>query len=337
VALRYVVAFLILALAGCGADEASRPAARPSPQLFLAGDGELWVVDARAERARRIALPQLAGGDPPHRIVRRGGRLVMWGYDTLVLDGRAVDRPPRTLVAGSWFFLPSAHPDRVWIALLDPDSPATVRGLRAVREITVDGEVTVPDVRPPGGRWPYGAVADGLLFPSRDARRLAVWDPATGKIVRRIAIPDAGDLGPSHASLVTSCAERRCGALRLTDVRTGDHRDVDAPGDLAFEPWAAGFSPAGDVLGIPLRGRGGRPTPRRLALVDVAAGTLRVVPGSKVPPGYTFVAWSAAGDHVFLTGGRWTRDRVIVGYRLGGDRAERIDVAVGPFYDAAAL
>jgi hypothetical protein len=331
-----VVVVLILAFApACGADDGGRSRAVPSPRLFLAGDGELWVVDAAAERARRIALPQLSPGDPPHRIIVRDGRLVLWGYDTLVLDGRAVDRPPRTLVAGSWFFVPSAHPDRVWIAFLDPDSPATVRGLRAMREVTVDGEVTVADVRPPGGRWPHGAVDDGLLLVG--ARSLSVWSPTTREVVRRIPISDGGDLGPSHGNLVAGCAARGCEALRLTDVRSGDHRDVDAPADLAFEPWAARFSPSGALLAIPVRDRGGGPRPRRLGLVDVARGTVELVPGSEVPPVYTFVAWSRAGDHVFLTGGQWTRDRVIVGYRLGEPRAERIDVAVGPFYDAAAL
>jgi hypothetical protein len=336
VVLRYAAAVLILALAGCGGGGAGG-AAVPSPRLFLAGDGELWMVDAAAERARRIALPQLSPGDPPHRIVRRGGRLVLWGYDTLVLDGRAVDRRPRTIAAGSWFFLPSAHPDRIWIALLDPGSPATERALRAVREITVDGAVTVPDVRPPGGRWPYGAVEDGLLFVSHDGRRLDVWSPTTRKLVRRIPISDGGDLGPTHGNLLAGCAARRCGALRLTDLGSGAHRDIDAPGDLAFEPWAADFSPAGDRLAIPVRGRGGGPTPRRLALVDVADGTIELIPGSEVPPVYTFVAWSPAGDYVFLTGGMWIRDRVIVGYGVGDERAERIDVAVGQFYDAAAL
>jgi hypothetical protein len=337
VALRYVVAVLILALAGCGGAAAAPPPDPPAtfPRLYLAGDGELWVVDVAAERARRIAVPRLTPGDPPFRILRRGGQFVLWAYDTLVLDGNAVDRPPRTLVADSWFFVPSAHQDRVWIAFLDPSSPATVRGLRALREVTVGGVVTVPDVRPPGGRWPHGAVRDGLLFAG--ARSLTVWSPTTRKVLRRIPIGDGGDLGPAHGNLVTGCAARGCEALRLIDIRSGERRDVDAPGDLAFEPWAARFSPSGALLAIPVRDRGGGPRQRRLGLVDVARGTVELVPGSEVPPVYTFVAWSSAGDHVFLTGGQWTRDRVIVGYRLGDQRAERIDVAVGPFYDAAAL
>src|SRR5262245_23378312 len=109
----------MLALPGCGgAQPAAAPPGLPraAPQLFLPGDGELWVVDTATERAREFALPQLSPGDPPHRIAARGGRLVLWGYDTLVVDGRAVDRPPRMLADGSWFFVPGAHPDRVWIA-----------------------------------------------------------------------------------------------------------------------------------------------------------------------------------------------------------------------------
>jgi hypothetical protein len=332
--LRCVTAVLIAALLGCGGEPPPRPRAAP-PQLFLAGDGELWVVDVGAERVRRVELPQLAPGDPPHRIVRRADRLVVFGDATYLLDP-PLERPLRELAANSWFFIPSAHHDRVWIAFLDPDSPATVNALRAVREMTVDGRITVPDTRPPGGRWPLGAVSDGLLFEAGPAR-LKVWDPVRRELVRHVSVPDLGDLGPTSGNLVTACAGRRCGALRMTDVRTGARRVVDAPGDLAFEPWAARFSPDGSLLGIPVRARGAGPTDRRLALVDVDRAEAWLVDGSRVPFGYTFVAWSRSGDHVFITGGERFRDRVLVAYRLGDRRASVIDVEVGDFYDAAAM
>jgi hypothetical protein len=76
---------------------------------------------------------------------------------------------------------------------------------------------------------------------------------------------------------------------------------------------------------------------RRLAIVDVARGRAAVVPGSVVPAGYTFVAWSETGRHVFLTGGERSARRALVAYRLGTPRARAIDVRVGDFYDVAAI
>src|SRR5438552_4602217 len=85
-----LLAIALSALSACGSASQSPHRARhvaetPSPRLFLAGDGELWVVDVAAERVRHVKLPQLAPGDPPDRIVRRGNRFVLWGYDTYVL------------------------------------------------------------------------------------------------------------------------------------------------------------------------------------------------------------------------------------------------------------
>jgi hypothetical protein len=313
-----------VALVACGADKPSstaRETTAPSPRLYLAGDGELWIVDVAAERTRHLALRQLSPGDPPHRVIRRGRRLVLWGFTTYVAD-LAFRRPLRTLARGSWFFIPSAHPDRVWIAYLDPRSPATVRGLRAVREVTAAGRVTVPSVRPPGGRWPQRAFASGLLFFS-GARgdKPTLWDPVTRTVVRRLPRRPLGDLGPTYGDVLASCPTW-CGSLRLTNVRTGARRDIPAPRGFRFEAWLAAFSPGGRRIATPVRRRrASEDTPRRLALVDIARGSARMVPGSVVPPGYTLVAWSASGRHVFITGGERFGKRTIAAYRLGAVRA----------------
>ncbi len=312
-------------------------AAAPSPRLYLAGDGELWIVDVATERARRVPLRQLAPGDPPHRIVARGRRLVLWGYRTYVAD-RRFRRPPRTLARRSWFFIPSAHPDRVWIAFLDRGSPATVRALRAVREMTAGGRVTVAGVRPPGGRWPQRALASGLLLSTGGAEHAyTLWDPVTRTVVRRLPGRAIGELGPAYGDVLASCPAP-CRTLRLTDVRTGARRDVPAPRGFRFEAWTAAFSPDGRRLAIPVRRVGaGERAPRGLALVEAAQRTAWVVPGSRVPPGYTLVAWSASGRHVFITGGGRRGERTITAYRLGAARARALHVAVGDFYDIAAL
>jgi hypothetical protein len=316
-----IVAAAALLLAGCGSGE-------PPPRLFLAGDGELWVVDVENERARHVVLPQLGPGDPPHRVVRRDGRLVLFGADTYVA-GPVVDGL-RPLADDSAFFFPSVHDDRVWIAFFDPESPETERALRAVREVGVDGRITVPDTRPPGGRWPLGAVTSGLLIAGREGA-VVVWNPSTREVVRRL--PPAA-YGPTSGNAVVSCREP-CGALDVTDAGTGETRTVPTPGYL-LEPWEGRFSPDGDVLALPVR-ETAEATTRQLALVNTVNGRVTLVEGSRVAPDYTLVAWSQSGDHVFITGGARGGKRTIIAYRLGDGRARTIDVEVGDFYDAAAL
>jgi hypothetical protein len=320
-ALRYgiVVAAAVLVVA-CGSSDSQEPT-----RLVLAGDGEAWVVDVGAERVRRVELPQLAPGDFPHRIVRRGDRLVLFGEDTYV-SGPDLARL-RPLGQKASFFIPSAHEDRIWLVFLEAGN----RRVRAVRELRVDGRVTVPDAEPPGGLWPAGAVTEGLLLTARNGGVL-VWDPATGETLRRL--PEAV-YGPATGNLVVSCRQP-CAALQITDVGTGETRTLPAPAGHVLEPWQGGFSPDGEVLALPVQ-----PAPdttdRTLALVNVVSGRVTLVEGSRVPPPYTHVTWSRSGQQVFFTGGARIGPRVLVGYRLGDERAEIIDVEVGDFYYAAAL
>ena len=73
---------------------------------------------------------------------------------------------------------------------------------------------------------------------------------------------------------------------------------------------------------------------RRLAIVRLATGRVRIVPHSRVADGYVYVSWSSSGDRVYLAGGE--QHRTIVTYRLGGSRAHRLHVHVGRFYGVAA-
>lgn len=334
---------LALLLAACAGEREAQPppAAGGTPtaehtKLFLAGDGQLAVVDIEAETARVIQLEQLAPGDPPYRIVRRGRSLVFYGGDTYAVD-LGVDSPPRKLHK-SWFFIPSAVEDRVWIALLDPDSPDTVRALSAVAEVTNEGVVMVPPVRPPEGRWPVAAVSAGLLF-ERPAGGLELWDPLTGRTVRQL--PEAW-WGPTHGNLLAWCDNAaepvRGGHLHLTDVLRAEDRArlAPPPGFAVFRCWDGAFAPDGRTLAVPvstgvhLRGR------HALALIDVATGAIKLVEGSAVPAGYVFVAWAASGEEVFLTGGQRLEPRTIVAYRLGEERARKLAVEVPDFYGIAA-
>jgi hypothetical protein len=328
-------AVLAVVLGGCGERatvDPPRRAPQAGPQLLLAGDQRLSLVDVARERVREIALPELTPGDPPLRILRRGNRFVLWGYATYLWAPEREALSP--LVPDSWFFLPSAHRDRVWVAFLDPDSPSTARAIRAVREVTIDGEVTVPDAQPPGGRWPIGPIRGGLLVATANDRGVRVWDPAADRVHASVPIANLTNLGPTQGDRLVSCA-RRCRLLELINVRTGRRRRITAPRGTAFETWNAEFSPSGSRLAVPVRSLGRRRSPLRLAIVDLARRRVAVVPGSAVPPGYTLATWSSSGRDVFLSGGALAR-RTITWYRRGEDRARPLHVSVGGFFDMAA-
>jgi hypothetical protein len=323
-----LLAFAALVLPACGGDEASPSVTSPPAKLFLAGDGELTVVDVDAGSAERHRLAELAPGDPPHRIVRRGNKLVFYGGETYVLDPD-LGSPPRKL-GDSWFFIPGARPDRVWLAELDPASPETVRALSGVREVSVDGRVTVPRVRPPGGRWPVAAVGDVLVFEDRSGG-LELWSPTTRTLTRRL--PGAS-LGPSQGDLLAWCANEGR-TLHVTNVRTRSNRAIEPPEDFsAFDCSRGAFSPDGVALAIPVLVAGFE-AGRLLALVDVESGTAEAVDASGVAAGYVYVAWSTGGDRVFLSGGDGGA-RQLLEYRLGEPEAVRVPVGVGDFYGLAA-
>lgn len=324
-----------LAAASCGSDRVAveQPLRASQLQLLLAGDQQLWIVDPAAGTVRRVALRELAAGDPPSRVARRGDAFVLWGAGTYRWDaGRETLSP---LVPDAWFFLPSAAGDRVWVAFLDRDSPPTVRSIRAVREVTIDGVVTVPGRRPPGGRWPVRAMGAGLLVPTADDRGLDLWDPKTDRVLATRRIGNLTNVGPTDGNRLVSCA-RRCRELQLIDGMSGRTTRIAAPDGMAFETAVSAFSPSGTRLAVPVRSVAAGGSVRRLALVDLARGVLSVVPGSDVPRGYTFVAWSSTGRDVFLAGGVAARRRAITWYRLGDDRARPVRGTFGAFFDMAA-
>lgn len=297
-------------------------------RLFLAGDGEAWVVHPATASVTRLDIPGLSPGDPPHRVARRGDALVAWAYRTLVLDP-ASGSTTRVLASDSLIFLPSAEPDRVWVGIADDER--TDGGLTAVREIAIDGTVTVPDTPPPAGRWPVAAVDDGLVFQADGG--LIVWDPRTGTVVGRLP----GNLPVAwHRSRLAWCAGS-CDEIHITDRAAGSDLVVAAPpGTVGFEALHGAFSPDGTTLAVALRLEGGPDAPRQLGLIDVATGDVRAVDGTTVDAPYVFVDWSPSGRAVYLTGGQIATRR-IVGYVVGERSGAAVPVRVGDFYGMAVV
>ena len=321
---------LLLALSGCGGSErdAPQPPAQPT-RLFLAGDGELTVVDVDAARAEVHRLPVLAPGDPLYRIVRRGDKLVVFGFDTYVLDPD-VPSVPRKL-GDSWYFVPSSEHDRVWLTDLDETSPDTRRRIASVREMSVAGDVTFPAVQPPRGQGPLTGVGEELVFDDRRGG-LELWSPSTGEVTRHL--PDAA-LGAAHENLLAWC-EDEGRVLHVTDVESGDDRTIEPPEAFtAFDCWSAAFAPDGTTLALAAMYGDAYDQDRTLVLVDLGDGEAMPINGSTVQPLYVYVAWSSAGDRVFVTG-RSDEGFSLLEYRVGAPSAVRIPVRVRDFYGMAA-
>lgn len=314
--------------AGCGAAEkpqdrgtsavTAAPGDLPSGILFLRHVREQSItrIDLASGESATVTVPELAPGDPPFHLVQTGGKLVFYGgAHTYSLD---LDLKGTPLDLGeSWYFVPSGHEGRVWLTTLDLASPETVRDLEAVREVTVDGEVTVPETGRPPSRGPsiVAAVKNGLLF--QDGDGLKVWDPLAGKVTMSLPGPFPAD---THGNLVSWC-RRGCPTLHVTDVATGeDVAILPSPSFRFEETYNGAFSPDGALLAVPAVTSAGTHLEghrHQVALVDVKAGTARLIEGSQLADDYPAMAWSPSGEWLFFAAG----GRRIMAYRLASEEA----------------
>jgi hypothetical protein len=263
-------------------------------------------------------------------LVRRDDALVAWAYRTLVLRPSADGFSSEVLVADSLLFIPSSFPDRVWVGIVDEGQEDG--RLTAVREVSVDGQVTVPDTRPPDGSWPVAAVSGDLVF-QREGE-LLVWDPATGREVDRLP----GQLPVAWQGSHLAWCDAACRSLHMADLASGARRTIELPaGATGVEALRGAFSPDENTLAVAVRLGDGEDAGRQLALIDVETGQLTLVPQAVVPTPYVFIDWAPSGATVFITGGQHGGHRQVVEYRVGDAAARAIDVEVGDFYGMAVF
>lgn len=299
------------------------------------GNCSLTVIDLDAGTSSNFPLQELALGDSQFRIVRTGPKLVFRGSTSqstgsdiaaFALDP-SLKEPPKN-IGESWYLVPSATEGRVWLAILDPESPGTVRTLKAVKEVTVEGEVTVTETPLPVGRWStlVGAVQGALVFQGKDG--LEVWDPFERKVVMRLPGPFPAD---THESFVAWC-EEGCKKHNITDVSTGESLEVSPGEGYSFvETYHGAFSPDGSLLAVPTVNDATGET--QLALIEVEQGTASVIKGSRLDKDYGSIAWSSSGDWVFFNAG----DAKVMAYEPGSEAARLVPVEIeAPFFGLAA-
>jgi hypothetical protein len=129
---------------------------------------------------------------------------------------------------------------------------------------------------------------------------------------------------------------RYCRSLLATRIGTRRSRRIPAPNGYWFDESGGALSPDARRLATPPLERKdtGQSVGRRLAIVRLATGRVKIVRRSRVPDGYVYVSWASTGTRVYLAGGE--ERRTIVTYRLGDPRAHRLHVHVGRFYGMAA-
>lgn len=247
-------------------------------QLWVRPGEPLAVVELPDGKPRIVRGLATAGGDPPLRVLQTGGRVVYRGDAGVYAIGPELKRRPRKLGA-ALYFIPSATEGRVWLTFADADD----RDISRVAEVTVRGRVTARGGRPPcPGASVLAATKRALLCQDREG--LVAFEPQSGRVLRRIAGPFPLD---TNRDLVAWC-DQGCPRLHVTDVRTGADRAIEPGDDFSFEEsYEGAFSPDGSLLAAPVITRNGR----RVALVDVATGTARVI-GRLA--GYRNLTWSSS-------------------------------------------
>jgi hypothetical protein len=313
---RILAVLAVVAFSSCGG-EAPRPAAaphtavsdRPAGRLvYVSGSNRLTSVDVASGRRRVRTVPSVAQCGPELHVT--GGHVVFAGLrrdrTTVYAAPLALDRPPVRLGAAHTY-VPSATDGRVWLAGADCDQPARIR----VREVTVGGRVTTRSTHRVPGTWLAAATHEGLVV--QDRRALLVWDPRTGRTVRRLALAAVME---SRGDVLVGCtASSRCRDLAVADAATARTVVARPPGHRRLDVGAA-LSPDAKLVAAPaLQGQRWS-----VALVDTRTGATTIVPGSRTGRSYPQLAWARTSGWLFIRarGGR------VRAYHPGVPRAVRL-------------
>jgi hypothetical protein len=290
--------------------------------LLVSSDTAFTLVDVDAGTTEVLPVDALAGGDPLLRLIRRGDTLVFYGDggDTYAAP---LDAPSAARLLGeSSYFLPSAHPDRVWLVSGGTSTAAT----SSVREVAMDGSVTVAEVDLPAGAIPVDAVTSGLVL--QTSHGLQVWDPLTQEL--RAELPGEFPVAAMGDTLIW-CADV-CDRLQVTRVAAGEQRSIPAPAGLAYDGYEGAVSPDGRRLAVPVAAPldADGYSDRFLAVIDLDTDQVDLLDDTQIN---TRPAWSTDGTWVFAGDG--TGGLLALAPQSRRSWAVRIDL--GPVYGLTAI
>jgi outer membrane protein assembly factor BamB len=285
--------------------------------LLLSSDHALTAIDLERGTSERVAVDELAGGDPPYRLTRRGDAVVFYGErgDTYAATPAALDAPWR--LGSSSYYLPSAEPDRVWLV----EGSASTLARNEVREVAIDGRITLEPRLLPAETIPQGAVSQGLVL--SDGSGLRVWDPRTEQSVAELP---GQFLIAAQGDLLAWCADE-CENLQISDLSSGTQVLIASPSDsLTWSPQGA-FAPSGDRLAVRL-GAADRQD-AELAVIELN-GSITML---ETPVAATPITWDPFGRWLFAA----TADGSLLVHDVEKNRTQLRALDLPTFYGIASV
>jgi hypothetical protein len=177
-----------------------------------------------------------------------GGHVVFAGYrkeDTVVFSIPVGLGEPARELGTAHQFVRSATEGRVWLA----GTNCHRSRMTGVREVTVDGRVTVSSSRRVPSAWVVGATERGLVLMRR--RTTFVWDPVSGRRFRGPKSTPGFDRSarsfPEGRLLAKPTKVNRRWHLELVDSRTGKSTPIPGSASGRFYP-TAHWSPSSGWL-----------------------------------------------------------------------------------------
>jgi hypothetical protein len=342
-----------LTLTGNGSSHSRPPVATPKvqqPAVKLPGtpprvawadyQGNVHIGSLQTHEQRVVAS---GATDPVSSLVVSGTKL-LWVHHTqaanTVMAYDTVTGRVRPFASGAVVFNAVGSTD-VFVDLNDPDSfeslarydlsgkllqsytyPAgwylfDTEGLGTSSSVLANGQLLLRTLPAPGSQ---PALSKPL--------RLAVWTPATGQLRvlgdTSFMVATYTDAGTGHsliAWLPWTCATLPDCRLQLTDLASGVTRRISSPLGFGFD-MRGGFSAGGRRLAAFARTNSGGYNPEtRLALIDVATGSLRLVPGAtiEIGEGVAWAQWLPGTDRLMVGGnsretgsGKWIANHFLV-------------------------
>ncbi len=306
----------------------------PAGTLLYLGGHEPLIARLGTHDVVRLGLddPGIIGLRP--RVLGRGSGAVLSVSGTAYVA--PVGQTIRLRALGqARSLLAAPHPDRVW--LVSDDIGSSSRHY-LLREVALPAGRTLSERTLPYDLAPVAVTARGLLVHPLDGALELL--PAGGG--RRVRLGDGSTTFIDVAGALVAYVAG--GKLHLRNLATGRDRLVPPPG--GSPSWLAlggpmpgavccgqfgAFSPDGRTLAMFTR-VGARDAPG-VALVDVAGGAARLLPGSEgaLPVGcWPCLGWRSAGDWLFFFASGPLAVN-IGAYQLGAARAELLDLDVGRF------
>jgi hypothetical protein len=328
---------------------ATRPLPHPTVALPGAPPRVAWVdyqgqvhIGSLRTHQQGVVASGAAPGEATISMVA-SGKLLFWdsgtgvAYDTVMAYDTATGRV-RSFASGVQVFRAVDSTD-VFVVSIDGRQLARY-GLdgRLVKRLPLPDRWYLPDPFGLGTSSP--ALANGgILVQSQSPvqaetngappTRLAVWTPATGKfrVLGDFSFPVATYTNALATTSLVAWLPHSCEtsfdtcSVHVTDLATGVTRQIRNPLGFGFDTRGA-FSPDGRQLAAFAKTNSGNYNPEtRLALIDVATGTLRAVPGATIAIGeaIAWAQWLPASSRLIVGGtsgqdgsGTWEANHFLV-------------------------